>query len=108
MNGLVEMADIGGQCQLVTKAVTANDAILGYSIQNNIMYVVVITFVIVLYTAIVFLIGYKFGFQNGQRRVLMEKVTTDKMTMTTVTYTFVRGVKEPRFEHNPNIGGCWS
>ena len=92
---------------MATNAITDNDIILSQSIQNIVVYVIIIIFAIVLYTAIVFLIGYKFGFQNGQRRVLMEKVTTDKMTMTTVTYTFVRGVREPRFEYHPHIGGCW-
>ena len=88
-----------GQCQLATNIVTAKDTILGQSIQN----VIIVIFVIVLYTAIVLLIGYRFGFQNGQRKVLVE----EKMTMTSVTYTFVRGVKEPRFEYHPHIGGCW-
>ena len=92
-----------GQCQLATNIVTAKDTILGQSIQN----VIIVIFVIALYTVIVFLIGYKFGFQNGQRKVLIEKVTTEKMTMTPVTHTFVRGVSEPRFEYHPHIGGCW-
>ena len=92
---------------MATNVVTAKDIILGQSIQNTIVYVIVVNFVIVVYTAIVFLIGYKCGFQNGQRKVLFDKVTTEKMTMTPVTYTFVRGVKEPRFDYNPNIGGCW-
>ena len=92
---------------MATNVVTAKDTILGQSIQNTIVYVIVVNFVIVVYTAIVFLIGYKCGFQNGQRKVLFDKVTTEKMTMTPVTYTFVRGVKEPRFDYNPNIGGCW-
>ena len=92
-----------GQCQLATDIVTAKDTILGQSIQN----VIIVISVIALYTAIVFLIGYRFGFQNGQRKVLVEKVTSGKMTMTPVTYTFARGVKEPRFECHPHIGGCW-
>ena len=71
------MVEIGGQCQLATNVVTAKDTILGQSIQNIIVYVIIIIFVIVLYTAIVFLIGYKFGFQNGQRKVLIERVTTE-------------------------------
>ena len=88
-----------GQCQLTTDIVIAKDTILGQLVQN----VIVIIFVIALYTAIVLLIGYRFGVQNGQRKIIAE----EKMTMTSVTYTFVRGVKEPRFEYHPHIGGCW-
>ena len=102
------MADIEVQCQLATNIVTAKDTILGQSIQDTIMYVLIFICVIVLYPAIVFLIGYKFGFQNGQRKVLIKMVTTGKLTMTPVTHTFVRGVKEPRFEYHPHIGGCWT
>ena len=90
------MTNIEGQCQLATNVVTTKDIILGQSIQNALGYVIVYMFVILAYTVTVFLIGYKFGVQNGQC-----KMTMDKMTMTPVTYTFVRGVKEPRFEFHP-------
>ena len=96
-----------GQCQLATTAVTAKDTVLEQSIQTIIVYATIIIFVIVVFTVIVFLIGYKIGFQNGQRKIRTEKLTSEKMTMTTVTHTYVRGVKEPRFEYHPHIGGCW-
>ena len=60
-----------------------------------------------LYTAIVFIIAYKFGFQNAQRQEHIEKVTIEKSTMTPVTYTFVRGVRKPTFEFRPHLEGCW-
>ena len=88
-----------GQCQLITDTVITKDTFVGQLIQN----VIVIIFVIALYTAIILLIGYRFGVRNGQRKILVE----EKMTMTSVTYTFVRGVKEPRFEYHPHNGGCW-
>ena len=101
------MTNIGEQCQLATNAITDKDIILSQSIQNIVVYVMIIIVAIMLYTAIVFLIGYKFGFQNGQRQVHIEKVTIEKSTMTPVTYTFVRGVREPKFEYHPHLGGCW-
>ena len=90
-----------------TNVVTPKDIVLGQPVQNLIGYIIIINLAIVVYTAIVFLIGYKCGFQYGHRKVLYEKITSEKMTMTPVTYTFVRGVREPRFDYNPNIGGCW-
>ena len=92
-----------GQCQLATNVVTTKDIILGQSISFALGYFIVFMFVILAYTMTVFVIGYKFGVQTSQCKVTMEK-----MTMTPVTYTFVRGVKEPRFEFNPYHGGCWS
>ena len=88
-----------GQCQLSTDNTIIKDTIVGPSIQN----VIVIIFVIALYTAIVLFIGYKRGVRNGQHKIPVE----EKMTMTSVTYTFVRGVKEPRFEYHPHMAGCW-
>ena len=89
-----------GQCQLTTDTVITKDTFVGPPIQN----VIVIIFVIALYTAIVLFIGYKFGVRNGQRKIPVE----EKMTMTSVTYTYVRGVKQPRFEYCPAyMAGCW-
>ena len=102
-----QLTNVGEQCNLATNAITDKDIFLSQSIQNIVVYVIIIIFAILLYTAIVFLIGYKFGFQNAQRQVHIEKVTIEKSTMAPVTYTFVRGVKDPRFEHHPNLGGCW-
>ena len=118
MNDLLPMASMVEQCQMPTNVIVPTDIFWGQSILNTIMYVIVTIFIIVLYTAIVSFIGYKFGFQNGflngQRSVPiqpsapLEKVTNDKMTMTCVTYTYVRKMKQLRFEFNPNFEGCWS
>ena len=58
-----------GQCQLTTDIAITKDTIVGQLIQN----VIVIIFVIALYTAIVLLIGYRFGVRNGQRKILVEE-----------------------------------
>ena len=76
-------------------------------IQNAIAYGLIIIFAIVVYTAIIFLIGYKFGTQNIQRKEPIRNTMAEKNTMTPVTYSFIRGVKEPRFEFRPQIDGCW-
>ena len=39
--------------------------------------------------------------------VVEEKTMMNKATMTTVTYTEVKGAKYPRFKHEPTSGGCW-
>ena len=106
------------QCHLPANVIVPTDVLLGQSILNIIVYVIVTIFIIFLYTAIVSFIGYKFGFQNGflngQRSVPIqpsapvEKVTNDKMTMTCVTYTYVRKTQKGRFDFNPNFEGCWS
>ena len=96
-----------GQCQPPIDNTIIKDTIGGPSIQN----VFVIILVIALYTAIVLYIGYQRGvrigytrgFRDGQQKI----PGVDKMTMTSVTYTFVRGVKEPRFEYHPHMAGCW-
>ena len=114
------MTDIVGQCQLPTTAVTTKDTILEPSIQNIIVYATILLFVIVAFTIVIFLIGYKIGFQNGRLQILVDKVTSEaekvtsdvkketneKMTMTVVTYSSVRGMQDGRFEHKPSIGGC--
>ena len=89
-----------GQCQLSTDNTIIKDTFVGPSIQN----VIVIIFVIALYTAIVLCIGYKRGVRNGQYKIPVE----EKMTMTSVTYSYVRGVRHPRFEYCPEyLAGCW-
>ena len=107
------MADIGGQCQLaVYNAVTAKEILMGQSIQNIIVTVLIIIFVIMIYTMIVFLIGCNFGY-NQKNKAAPEKMTitpvalTEKMTMTPVTYTSVRKLKQPKFEYSTKIDGCW-
>ena len=96
-----------GQCPLITNVATTNDTFLNQMIQNAIAYGLIIIFAIVVYTAIIFLIGYKFGTQNIQRKEPIRNTMAEKNTMTPVTYSFIRGVKEPRFEFRPQIGGCW-
>ena len=97
------MASFGEQCHLVNNAVMTNDPILHNLIQTIIVYAFAILGGIAGYTVIVFFIAYKFGFYNAQHRV-----TTNKMTMTSVTYTAVRGVKHPTFEYKPDLCGCWT
>ena len=100
------MTNIGEQCRLNTNAITDKDIFLSQSIQNIVVYVLIITFAIILYTAIIFIIAYKFGLQNG-RQEHIEKVTNEKSTMTPVTYTFVSGAGKPKFDFRPHLEGCW-
>ena len=39
--------------------------------------------------------------------VVEEKTMVNNATMTTVTYTEVKGAQYPRFKHEPRSGGCW-
>ena len=86
------MEDFGNQCQLANSVILATDYAYPSYIQIVKMLIVFIIFIAVYTAAILYL---------GRRK------TKDKMTMTPVTYTFVRGVKQPRFEYNLQIGGCW-
>ena len=97
-----------GQCQLSTDNTIIKDTIGGPSIQN----VLVIILVIALYTAIVLYIGYQRGvrigytrgFRDGQQKI----PGVDKMTMTSVTYSWIRGRTHPRFEYCPEyLAGVW-
>ena len=91
-----------GQCQLSTDTTITRDTFVGPSIQN----VIVIIFVIALYTAIIFCIGYKRGVRSGQYKIPIP--VEEKMTMTSVTYSWIRGVSHPRFEYCPAyLAGCW-
>ena len=101
------MTDIEVQCQLAANVISSKDTIPSQLMPDTFKYFLMFVCVIVLYPAFVFIIGYKFGYKNGQRRKRDKRVTSGKSTMTPVTYTFVRGVKEPRFEFNPSPGGCW-
>ena len=62
------------------------------------------------YTLGIFLLGFCCGryiylHKTGKEK---NKVVSDKMTMSPVTYTSVRGVQNPRFEYNQYIDGCWT
>ena len=85
------MEDFGNQCQLANNVIMVNHHAYPSSNQIVKMLIIFIIFIAVYTAAIIYL---------GRRK------TKDKMTMTSVTYTFVRGVKQPRFEYNPQIGGC--
>ena len=91
------MADTTGQCQMNTCAIAVRDPTLGQPFEY-----IIIFFAFVGYTVIIFLIGYIFGRRSNRYRV-----TTEKMTMTPVTYTYVRGATEPRFDYLPQLGGAW-
>ena len=97
-----------GQCQLSTDNTIIKDTIVGPSIQN----VIVIILVIALYTAIVLCIGYqrgvRIGYNHGVRDGQHKIPGVEKMTMTSVTYSWIRGVSHPRFEYCPAyLAGCW-
>ena len=86
------MEDFGNQCQLANSVILATDYAYPSSTQIVKMLIIFIIFIAVYTAAIIYL---------GRRK------TKDKMTMTPVTYTSVRGVKQPRFEYNPQNDGCW-
>ena len=97
-----------GQCQPPIDNTIIKDTIGGPSIQN----VLVIILVIALYTAIVLYVGYQRGvrigytrgFRDGQQKI----PGVDKMTMTSVTYSWIRGRANPRFEYCPEyLAGVW-
>ena len=87
------MASAEGQSQLVTTGVTARRAFLGRPLPGIMVYILIFMVSFMLYTVIVFIVGYKFGSRGNKRVVSVEKVTTDKMTMTPPMYSYVRGVK---------------
>ena len=100
-----------GQCQLSTDNTIIKDTIVGPSIQN-VLVILVIILVIAVYTAIVIYVGYQRGvrigytrgFRDGQQKI----PGVDKMTMTSVTYSWIRGRTHPRFEYCPEyLAGVW-
>ena len=48
---------------------------------------------------------FTLGYYHGKRSEYKTKV--DKMTMSPVTYTSLRGVAQPRFEYYQWYEGCW-
>ena len=100
-----------GQCQLPIDNTIIKDTIGGLSIQN-VLVIFVIILGIALYTAIVIYVGYQRGvrigytrgFRDGQQKI----PGVDKMTMTSVTYSWIRGRANPRFEYCPEyLAGVW-
>ena len=92
---------VGNQCQMVVVDTLSNkyDAAEPSTIMGSISIIVCI---LVIYTLIAFYLGYRCGF-----RLVKYKSLKGKVTMTPVTYTFVRKVERPRFEYSTLIDGCW-
>jgi hypothetical protein len=51
--------------------------------------------------------GEASGADEVQGGIATTTKTTDKRTMTTVTYTSVRGCAVPRFSYEPTKAGVW-
>ena len=104
-----------GQCQPPIDNIIIKDTIGGPFIQN-VLVIFVIILVIAVYTAIVIYVGYQRGVRTGYARGFrdgQQKIPgVDKMTMTSVTYSWIRGKGNPRiklrFEYCPEyLAGVW-
>ena len=93
----------GNQCQVAaSNSLDNNELIVKVSMATVCITILGIISVLVIYSVIVVIIGYCCGF-----RIVKCKTLIGKVTMTPVTHTFVRNVKNPRFEFATSIEGCW-
>ena len=93
----------GNQCQVAAiNSLGNNELIVKVSMATVCITILGIISVLVIYSVIVVIIGYCCGF-----RIVKCKTLIGKVTMTPVTHTGVRNVKNPRFEFATSIEGCW-
>ena len=94
---------IGNQCDLaVVEASAAGDVGMKLSMTSVINMIKGITIILIIYTVILLIVGYRCGF-----RIVRYKIMKEKVTMSCVTYTAVRKATSPRFEYSNLIDGCW-
>ena len=94
---------IGNQCELaVVEASAAGDVGMKLSMTSVISMIRGITIILIIYTVILLIVGYRCGF-----RIVKYKIMKEKVTMSPVTYTAVRKAAQPRFEYSTLIDGCW-
>ena len=93
----------GNQCELAAvEAAAAGDEGMNLSMTSVINMNKEIIIILIVYTVILLIMGYLCGF-----RIVKYKIRKEKMTMSPVTYTAVRGVANPRFHQSDLIDGCW-
>ena len=99
------------QCQQLVsvESIDIYKSTMGHSIMLvGIFFGIVLTFA--LYTLGIVCLGFSCGRRTNANRPGggNDKMAIDKMTMSPVAYTSVRGVQSPRFEYSPIIDGCWA
>ena len=94
---------VGDQCQMdAIDSLGNNELVVKVSMATVCITILGIISILVIYSVIVVIIGYCCGF-----RIVKCKTLIGKVTMTPVTHTAVRNVKNPRFEFATSIEGCW-